>query len=81
MGFCGRASSSSGNECSRPQGSIAGHAYPENGSPRVVWMDARVTPGSGQMRKQASWFSGVARSIQCSGMKSTLRVTLAIRFF
>jgi hypothetical protein len=46
----------------------------------VGWLDARVPPGSGQMRKQAGWFGGVARSVQHSDMKSTLRVTLGISF-
>jgi hypothetical protein len=80
MSFCGRASSSLGNECSRPRGRGASHAYLENGSPRVGWLDAQVPPGSGQTRKWAGWFGGVAHSIQRGDMKSTLQVTLGINF-
>jgi hypothetical protein len=81
MGFCGHASLSLGNECSHPRGRGAGHAYLENGSPRVGWLDAQVPPGSGQTRKRAGWFGGVTCSIQRSDVESTLWITLGISFF
>jgi hypothetical protein len=80
MGFCDHASSLLGNVWSCPRGCGAGHAYPENGSPCVGWLDARVPPGSGQMRKHVGWFVGVACSVPRSDVKSTLRVTLGISF-
>jgi hypothetical protein len=80
MGFCSRASSSLGNECFRPRCHVAGHTYPENGSPRVGWLDARVPPGLGQRRKQAGWFGGVTHSAQRSDVELMLWVTLGIGF-
>jgi hypothetical protein len=67
-------------ECQHPRVHDAGHAYLENGSPRVGWLDTRVPPGPGQMMKQVGWFRGVTYSIQCSDMESTLWVTLGISF-
>jgi hypothetical protein len=46
----------------------------------VGWLDARVPPGSGQTRKRAGWFSGVAHYVQRSDMELMLWVSLGIIF-